>query len=115
MKYRGYTGSVEYDADDNILHGRVLGIAGVVAYEGTSLAELETDFRNGVDGYLETCAANGIEPAKPFNGKMLVRVTSDLHERAHAEAAARGMSLNRFLTSLLDEATLPRGAKIAHK
>ena len=42
MRYKGYSGKVEFDADANILHGEVLGIRDVRYVQGQhSLALVE--------------------------------------------------------------------------
>jgi len=62
LKYKGYTGNVNFDADDKIFHGRVLGITDVIGFEGASVSELEKDFREAIDDYLETCQKIGRIP-----------------------------------------------------
>jgi len=59
LNYKGYTGNVHFDAEDRTFHGCVLGITDIVGFEGESVSELEQDFRNAVDDYLETCAEIG--------------------------------------------------------
>lgn len=53
LKYRGYEGSVLYSEDDHCLYGEVLGVRDTILYEGSSLEELEGDFRSMVDLYLQ--------------------------------------------------------------
>jgi predicted HicB family RNase H-like nuclease len=114
MKHKGYTGSVMYDAEDNILHGKVVGMGSTtISYQGSSLDELEKDFRAGVDHYLQICSTRRVAPVKPFSGKMLVRVSSELHEKAMTAAMARGLSLNRYLAIVLSEAI--RSSKGQHR
>lgn len=40
MKYKSYTGHVEYDDEAKIFHGEVLGIKDVVTFQGTLLRRL---------------------------------------------------------------------------
>ncbi len=66
MEYRGYTGSVEFSREDRKLFGRVLHLGRhLVDYEGRSVDELEQDFHDAIDFYLEFCAEEGISPVKP--------------------------------------------------
>lgn len=58
----GYRGSVEYSEKDHCYFGQVLGIKSLISYEGSTRHELINDFFTAIDDYLETCAANGIEP-----------------------------------------------------
>ena len=60
MQYKGYNGVAEFDAEDQMYYGRVVGLKGdVIGYEGTDLEELEASFHRAVDGYLEMCAEKG--------------------------------------------------------
>lgn len=65
MEYKGYTGSVEYSEDDDILFGKVLGIRALILYEGNNIKELEEDFHAFIDDYLEECENKGEKPLKP--------------------------------------------------
>ena len=68
FEHKGYNGTIEYSAADNVMFGKVLGIRGLLSYEGNSLESLRLDFEDVVDDYLETCAEEGIEPEKPYKG-----------------------------------------------
>lgn len=100
MKYKGYTGSVEYSAADNVLHGKVLGIRSLLSYEGDSLQSLKEDFELTVDDYLETCKEEGFEPEKPYMGTFNVRIKPELHQ----SLAVYAMSHNQSLNSTVEEA-----------
>ena len=98
LKYKGYTGSVDYDEEKNYLTGKVLGLKrDNILYEGESVPELVRDFQEGIDDYLATCQAEGIEPEKPFSGKIILRMTPSLHGEAAERAASAGISLNEFI------------------
>ena len=63
--YKGYTGSVEYSPKDKCLFGEVQGIRSLILYEGHTLEELEADFRDAIDDYLELCERNHYTPERP--------------------------------------------------
>lgn len=51
MKYKGYTGSVDFSDEDNCLYGKVLGMSKVaITYEGNDVNELRKDFEGAIDG-----------------------------------------------------------------
>jgi len=52
LEYKGYTGSIEYSKEDDLLYGKVLGIQGLVSFEGKTGKELEHDFAEAIDEYL---------------------------------------------------------------
>ena len=71
MKYKGYTGSVDYSEEDNCLYGEVLGKSkDFISYEGKDVDSLRKDFEETVDAYIANCKANGVEPRKPYSGNL---------------------------------------------
>ena len=98
LEYKGYKGSVEYSKQDNCLFGKVQGLSkALILYEGQTLEELRKDFEEGIDDYIEGCRADGIEPIKPFSGRLNLRMTSELHSRVAAYAASKGTTINEFI------------------
>lgn len=94
----GHKGSVEYSKEDNCLFGKVQGMSkALILYEGDTLEELRKDFENGVDSYLEACKADGVEPAKPYSGRLNLRMSSELHSRV----AATGTTINDFINKAI--------------
>lgn len=53
LTYKGYNGSILYSNEDQLFYGKVNLQTDTVAYEGKTLDELETSFREAVDHYLE--------------------------------------------------------------
>ena len=101
--YKGYTGKVEYDPNDNIYHGRILHIGDIVTFAGDTVQEAERAFRDSVDDYLQWAKEEGFEPQKP--GKMIaVNIESTLHRRASAVARRANVSVAEFVAQCLDKA-----------
>jgi len=65
LTYKGYVGSIDYTPEDGVLFGKVLGIKGLISYEGVSITDINKDFEEAIDDYLEMCADKGYEPQKP--------------------------------------------------
>ena len=97
LEYKGYTGSIEYSKEDDLLYGKVLGIQGLISYEGKTGKELEEDFKEAIEVYLTDCKNEGITPEKPFKGSFNVRVSAELHQKAALLAMDEKMSLNNFV------------------
>ena len=64
LTYKEYFGNVEYSPEDNVFHGRVIGIKDHITYEGKDAESLNEDFRNSIEDYFEVCAEIGKEPEK---------------------------------------------------
>lgn len=43
MAYKGYTGSIEFSAEDNVYFGKIIGIRSLISYEGETAKELLED------------------------------------------------------------------------
>lgn len=110
LHYKGYDGSVEYSAEDRLLHGSLLGIGDTVTYEGTDVNGLDENFRAAVDEYLAFCETEGKTPDRPFKGSFNVRVGADLHKRAALYAEERKLKLNSVISQAL-EAFLSRSRR----
>ena len=59
LKYKGYTGHAEFGDEAELFHGEVLDLRDVITFQATSVEELEKEFRNSVDDYLEFCTQRG--------------------------------------------------------
>ena len=105
LKYKGYTGSVEYSEEDDCLFGKVQGMSkDSITYEGTTVEELTEDFHDAVDDYLGLCEEKGIEPRKPYTGILNVRLTPDIHSGAAMAAQKEGISINAFIKNAVARA-----------
>jgi predicted HicB family RNase H-like nuclease len=94
LEYKGYSGSVEYSAEDRCLHGKIIGIRDLVSYEGRRVDDLEKNFRAAIDEYLAFCKAENKQPDQPFKGTFQVRLKGDLHRRLAIYAEQKHESLN---------------------
>lgn len=104
LKYKGYIGSVEFSDKDNCLFGKVLGLHGtLISFEGTTIDEIRADFEGAIDDYLASCESRGIAPAKPYSGKLLLRMPSELHGKVAAAASSAGTTINDFINNAISK------------
>jgi len=101
MEYKGYTSQVEFDAEAGLFHGEVLDTRDVITFQGTTVDDLEKAFRDSVDDYLDFCKERDEKPDKPFSGRLMVRLSSDLHRKLYVEARRDGKSLNKLISDRL--------------
>ena len=106
MNYKGYIGNVEYDDEAKIFAGSVINTKTVITFQGTSVEEIEKEFRASVDDYLEWCKEDGISPEKPYSGKFSVRFLPSLHQKAAIAAKKLNMSLNSFVEKSVEDELL---------
>ena len=104
MSHKGYTARVEYEERDNIFVGRILGVRTIISFHGETVKKLRAEFELAVKDYLADCKREGVQPEKPASGKLLLRVSPEIHGRALVAAQAAGKSLNQWATEVLRHA-----------
>lgn len=97
INYKGYIAKIEYDDTARIFAGEVLNTRTVITFQGSTVDEIEQEFHNSVDDYLEWCKEDGVAPEKPFSGHFNVRFEPVLHQEAALAAKSLGISLNKFI------------------
>lgn len=108
MEYKGYIAKVEIDDDAGVLYGEVINIRDVITFEGKSVSKAQKAFHDSVDDYLAFCAERGESPEKPFSGKFVLRLPTELHRKAYIQAKLNDKSLNAWVTEVLQSAILER-------
>lgn len=105
MSYNGYFAKVEFDAEDHIFVGRIIGIRDVISFHGETVSELETAFHDAADNYLAACKELGQKPNKPYSGNLMLRIPPEIHAAAASAAEASGKSINQWAAGVLDKAS----------
>jgi predicted HicB family RNase H-like nuclease len=104
MQYEGYYGSVHFDDEDLVFHGKIEFIRALVTYEATDAKGLKKAFEEAVEDYLAMCRSQKIEPEIPFKGSLNVRLGPELHRRVAIAAEQHHLSINKFIAETLDQA-----------
>jgi predicted HicB family RNase H-like nuclease len=105
MKYKGYEATVEFDEEDRLFVGRVMNTRDVIAFDGSSVDELEQSFHAAIDEYLQDCQTIGKTPDKPFSGRFNLHISPELHRQAATQAEKKGISLNALVELALQNVT----------
>lgn len=103
MEYKGYFGRVEFDDSVNAFVGSVVNCRDTITFQATDVASLVEAFHDSVDDYLDWCASEGVQPEKPYSGKLQLRLGEELHKAVALAAAAEGESINAYITRKLRE------------
>ena len=101
IEYKDYIGSVEYSSEDKCFFGKIEMIDDLITFEATNVEELESNFKNSVDEYIQTCKELDRTPQKAFKGVFNIRIEPSLHKRIYKEALKTGISLNSFVQNAL--------------
>ena len=104
MKYKGYIARIEYDEEDRIFVGHLAGIKDIVGFHGITVNELEGAFHESVDNYIAISEETGRPVQKPYSGKLMLRVSPDVHAAVATAAEVHGKSINQWVSDVLDKA-----------
>ncbi len=95
--YKDFIGSVHYNADDHVFYGKIEGINDLVTFEGETVDNLESAFRDMVNQHIADCEAEGQPAKKSYKGVFNVRLSPELHRKAARIAVSYGITLNQFV------------------
>ena len=101
LHYKDFIGSVFFSEEDEVFHGKVIGISDSISFEGESVKELTEDFQNAVDEYLEFCEETDKQPEK---SNFSVSISKDLYQMVASYAMLKGLPLNKLVESTLKQA-----------
>jgi predicted HicB family RNase H-like nuclease len=101
MQYKGYAARIEYSDEDKCFVGHIAGIRDIVGFHGVSVETLLIAFEEAVDDYLETCKQTDISPQRPYSGKVMLRLSPEMHAEIAMKADAHGKSLNQWAAEAL--------------
>ena len=97
MIYKEFIGSVHYSAEDEVFYGRLEGIEDLIMFEGESVRELNSAFREAVEDYQELCNTAGKPAGKSYKGSFNIRIDPNLHKKAARKSIELGLSLNQLV------------------
>jgi predicted HicB family RNase H-like nuclease len=103
VTYKGYVARIEFDERDSIFAGRIMGIVDSITFHGETVKQLRADFQAAFDHYIADCATAGRTPLKAASGKLMLRVSPEIHARALAVAKTSGKSLNQWAEKVLNK------------
>lgn len=97
LRYKNYISTVHFSADDEVFHGKVIGVNDLITFEGNSVKELKKSFKEAIEDYIDTCKELNKDPDKTYKGSFNVRVPVNLHRRAALLASQKRVTLNELM------------------
>lgn len=104
IRHNGYIGSVNFNIEDDCLHGKILHINDLITYEASTPSELQKAFEESIEDYLETCKQIGKDPDKAYSGTLNVRIGPERHRCVAIGASIQGISINEWISTAVSSA-----------
>jgi|LakMenE18May11ns_1017448.scaffolds.fasta_scaffold9245577_1 predicted HicB family RNase H-like nuclease len=102
LSYKGFYGSVNFSAADEVFYGKVEGVHDLVSFEGATVKELKQDFQKAVEDYILFCKKKGNPVQKSLMGSFNIRIKPDIHQRAAIVALQKNISLNHLVQQAIE-------------
>ena len=104
MEYKGYVAVIGYDDSTDLLYGQVINAApyAVVDFMASDVEGLKREFRISIEQYLSWCEEDGVEPAKPFPGKLELPLYEELYQRIALAAAKEELEVDEWVTETIE-------------
>ncbi|MEC5157719.1 type II toxin-antitoxin system HicB family antitoxin [Chryseobacterium sp. MP_3.2] len=102
IEHKGIKGTVEFDQESKMFFGKLIGINGVVLYEGTEASEFNTNFLSAVEEYIALCKEYEIPLKKEFKGVFDVRTSPEIHESLHFISLNTVLKINTIVNQALN-------------
>lgn len=101
MDFDGYRAVISYDPEIEMFRGEFIGLNGGADFYASTVADLHKEGERSLKVFLASCREEGIEPRKPYSGRLNLRIDPQLHEAAAIKAAASNQSLNQLINDSL--------------
>ena len=102
LKYKEFIGSVHFNGDDEIFYGKIEGINDLITFEGKSVKQLLSSFKEAVDDYINLCKSNKKPILKSYKGRFNIRISPALHRKAVEKAISLGIPLNQLVQKAIE-------------
>ena len=103
MKFGNYKALIGYDPDIDMFRGEFIGLNGGADFYAKDIDKLKKEGRVSLEVFLRMCEQDGVSPRKS-QGRFALRLDPETYQDASAAAAARGKSLNQWITETIREA-----------
>ncbi len=102
----GYKAVIQFDPEIDMFRGEFIGLNGGADFYARDVVGLKEEGAMSLKVFLEMCEEDGVEPRRPYSGKLHLRISPELHATAAAAAAAEGKSLNQWIAGALGSTLL---------
>jgi predicted HicB family RNase H-like nuclease len=101
MEINGIKAVIAFDPEINMFRGEFVGLNGGADFYSTDIAGLRREGETSLKVFLDMCAEEGVSPYRKTSGRLNLRLSQELYDKALTLANASGKSLNAWIADVI--------------
>jgi predicted HicB family RNase H-like nuclease len=101
MEIKGVKAVIAFDPEINMFRGEFVGLNGGADFYSTDIDGLRHEGETSLKVFLDMCAEDGVSPYRKTSGRLNLRLSQDLYDKAATLAKASGKSLNAWIADVI--------------
>jgi predicted HicB family RNase H-like nuclease len=101
MEIDGVKAVITFDPEINMFRGEFVGLNGGADFYSTDIDGLHREGKKSLKVFLDMCAEDGVSPYRKTSGRINLRLSQELYEKATTLANASGKSLNAWIVDVI--------------
>lgn len=101
MEINGVKAVIAFDPEINMFRGEFVGLNGGADFYSTDIDGLRREGETSLKVFLDMCAEEGVSPYRKTSGRLNLRLSQELYDKATTLANASGKSLNAWIADVI--------------
>ncbi|MDP1991100.1 MAG: type II toxin-antitoxin system HicB family antitoxin [Syntrophales bacterium] len=101
MDINGVKAVIAFDPEINMFRGEFVGLNGGADFYSTDIEGLRREGETSLKVFLDMCAEEGVSPYRKTSGRLNLRLSQELYDKATTLANASGKSLNAWIADVI--------------
>jgi len=101
MEINGVKAVIAFDPEINMFRGEFVGLNGGADFYSTDIDGLHREGETSLKVFLDMCAEEGVSPYRKTSGRLNLRLSQELYDKAATLAKASGKSVNAWIADVI--------------
>jgi predicted HicB family RNase H-like nuclease len=101
MEINGVKAVIAFDPEINMFRGEFVGLNGGADFYSTDIDGLRREGETSLKVFLDMCAEEGVSPYRKTSGRLNLRLSQEVFDKATTLAKASGKSLNAWIADVI--------------
>jgi predicted HicB family RNase H-like nuclease len=101
MEINGVKAVIAFDPEINMFRGEFVGLNGGADFYSTDIDGLRREGETSLKVFLDMCTEEGVSPYRKTSGRLNLRLSQELYDKAATLAKASGKSVNAWIADVI--------------